>query len=102
MSAKKPTKHTKRQKHLQFRLDEIHRAIAETTNLDIYASYCAGYARQMQQNDVASTLMPCSHDATHIAAFALGQQHADAREPLRRLDDVVLAVEAYTTQPKSA
>ncbi len=98
---RKTKKATKKQIYQQFRLDEIHRAIAETTNLDIYASYCAGYARQMQQNDVASTLMPCSHEAAHIAAFALGQQHADAREPLCRLDDVVLAVEAYTTQPKA-
>ncbi len=96
----KPKKRSKHAKRMQLRLDDIHAAIVESTNLDIYASYCAGYARQMQQNDIASTLMPCSHDARMIAAFAIGQQHADSRSLLCRLDEVVAAVEAYTEQPK--
>ena len=94
---KKPSKYAKR---MQLRLDDIHSAIVESINLDIYAAYCAGYARQMQQNDIASTLMPCSHDARMIAAFALGQQHAERRDLLCRLDEIVAAVEAMTEQPK--
>lgn len=92
-SARKPNNRTTR---------DIEQALAAAEqhihNLNVYEVYCAGYARQMQHNDVADLVMPfsCAYTA---AAFGLGLEHAKRGTSLCRLDDVVDAVVAYTSQP---
>ncbi len=71
--------------------------IKRQSRLDAYGAYCAGYARQMQQNDVADLIMLDCDCCPHIiCAFALGMQHAASKSPLCNLSDLNAAVDAYT------
>ena len=98
MTKKKPT--TKRRLDTSSLRRSLETTMQHAYNLDAYEAYCTGYARAAQHNDVADLVLPfsCAHTA---AAFCLGLEHGAKKMSLCRLDDLVDAVTAYTTQPSS-